>query len=217
MELAFRRRVQPWLDKVDALDLRERVLLMAAGVVVLFLFFDTLLLQPTLKEQQVAEKRITEMEIKLNALDQSAKILTGRTDNDPAEVRRQQRDKLRAELAGLDARILGQLGALVEPAQAAHVLEQLLSGRPGLKLVNLDANSEALDGPDHDGQQPGVGLARYRLDMVLQGSYLDVLQYLSSLERMPWKFFWEQVNFQSTGYPQAETHLQLYTLGAGNG
>ena len=216
MELAMKAQLQPWLDRVDALELRERLLLMAAGVVVLFLLVDTLWLQPTLKAQQVTEQRIAELETKLHALGQSAQLLSYKTDADPTEIRRQRRDQLSGELAELDARILGQLGALVEPAQAAQVLEQLLSGHRGLKLASLSANTEPLSGLDVDEQSAGVGLARYQLDMIVQGSYLDVLNYLRSLEHMPWKFFWEQVNFQSTEYPQAETRLKLYTLGAGN-
>jgi MSHA biogenesis protein MshJ len=61
------------------------------------------------------------------------------------------------------------------------------------------------------------GLARYQVDMVVKGSYLEVLKYLTSLESLPWKFFWQKANFQSTEYPHAETRLQLYTLGAAHG
>ena len=214
MELALMTRAQPWLDRVDALELRERILLMAAGVVVLFLLIDTLWLQPTLKAQQVTEQRISEFESRLHALGQSAQLLTYQASTDPLALRRQRRDELSTQLAELDGRILGQLGALVEPAQAAQVLEQLLSGHPGLGLVSLSASTELLSDLTIEEQAQSTGLARYRLDMVLQGSYLDVLDYLRSLEHMPWKFFWEQVNFQSTEYPRAETRLKLYTLGA---
>ena len=216
MELALKGHLQPWLDRVDALELRERVLLMVAAVVVLFLLVDTLWIQPALKAQQVTEQRISEYETKLHALGQSTQLLTYKTGDDPAEARRRYRDQLSGELAELDTRILSQLGALVEPAQAAQVLEQLLSGHPGLKLASLSASIEPLSGLELDNQGRGAGLARYQLDMVLRGGYLDVLDYLRSLENMPWKFFWEQVNFQSTEYPEAETRLRLYTLGASN-
>lgn len=209
------RILQPWLERIDAMELRERLLLLAATVVVMFLLADTLVLQPTLKAQQLAQERIENLNSKLNALRQNAQLLSYKADSDPMASRQQSLDKLSAELEALDSRILNQLGALVEPAQAAQVLEQVLSGHPGLKLTQLSASSQPLDDIDLDKQEDTTpGLARYQLNMVVQGSYLDLLSYLNSLEAMPWKFFWQQVEFQSTEYPAAETRLQLYTLGA---
>lgn len=214
MAIAIKTHLQPWLERIDNLALRERILLLAAAVAVMFLLIDTLILQPTLKAQQVAGQQIVDLEVKLNSLRQSAQLLSYKSDSDLAASRRQSRDQLAAELAELDSRIISQLGALVEPAQAARVLEQLLSSHTGLKLTTLNASAEPLKNMELEQQSETPGLARYQLDMVVQGSYLDLLNYLQSLEAMPWKFFWQQVDFQATQHPHAETRLQLYTLGA---
>lgn len=214
MAIAIKTHLQPWLERIDNLALRERILLLAAAVAVMFLLIDTLILQPTLKAQQVAGQQIVDLEVKLNSLRQSAQLLSYKSDSDLAASRRQSRDQLAAELAELDSRIISQLGALVEPAQAARVLEQLLSSHTGLKLTTLNASAEPLKDMELEQPSETPGLARYQLDMVVQGSYLDLLNYLQSLEAMPWKFFWQQVDFQATEHPHAETRLQLYTLGA---
>ena len=214
MAIAIKTHLQPWLERIDNLELRERILLLAAAVAVMFLLIDTLILQPTLKAQQVARQQIVDLEVKLNSLRQSAQLLSYKSDSDPTASRRQSRDQLAAELTELDTRIISQLGALVEPAQAARVLEQLLSSHTGLKLTTLNASAEPLKDMDLEQPSETPGLARYQLDMVVQGSYLDLLKYLQSLEAMPWKFFWQQVDFQATEHPHAETRLQLYTLGA---
>ena len=214
MAIAIKTHLQPWLERVDNLELRERILLLAAAVAVMFLLIDTLILQPTLKAQQVARQQIVDLEVKLNGLRQSAQLLSYKSDSDPTASRRQSRDQLAAELAELDTRIISQLGALVEPAQAAQVLEQLLGSHTGLKLTTLNASAEPLKDMELEQPSETPGLARYQLDMVVQGSYLDLLNYLQSLEAMPWKFFWQQVDFQATEHPHAETRLQLYTLGA---
>ena len=214
MAIAIKTRLQPWLERIDNLELRERILLLAAAVAVMFLLIDTLILQPTLKAQQVARQQIVDLEVKLNSLRQSAQLLNYKSDSDLATSRRQSRDQLAAELAELDSRIISQLGALVEPAQAARVLEQLLSSHTGLKLTTLNASAEPLKDMELEQPSETPGLARYQLDMVVQGSYLDLLNYLQSLEAMPWKFFWQQVDFQATEHPHAETRLLLYTLGA---
>jgi len=216
MGLKLRLPLQQLADRVDALELRERVLLLAAAVAVLFFSIDMLALQPVLKSQQATRERITQLDTRLSALRQNARLLQYHSDADPLQARREQRDKLKRELASLDTRIVDQLGALVEPAQATEVLEQVLSRRHGLRLVSMDASSRTLDDLDIENGDT-TGLGRYQIDMVLDGSYLEVLAYLDELESLPWKFFWQKIDFQSTEYPHATTHLSLYTLGAGHG
>lgn len=209
-------KVQYWIDRIDALELRERVLLLAATVAILFLSLDSAGFQPTLKAQQVTEERISELEMKLGALRQQAMLLSYKTDEDVLAARYSSRDTLAEELAALDARIVDQLGALVEPAQAAELLEQVLTRHRGLKITSLRASAEPLDQLAGNAEQAGK-LGRYQLDLVLEGGYLDLMRYLEALESMPWKFFWQTVDFRVNEYPRAVSRLQLYTLGAQDG
>ncbi len=209
-------KVQYWIDRIDALELRERVLLLAATVAVLFLSVDSAGFQPTLKAQQVTEERVSELEMKLGALRQQAMLLSYKTDEDTLAARYRSRDTLAAELAALDARLVDQLGALVEPAQAAELLEQVLTRHRGLRITSLRASAEPLDEVAANADQSGK-LGRYQLNLVLEGGYLDLMRYLETLESMPWKFFWQTVDFQVNEYPRAVSRLQLYTLGAQDG
>ena len=209
-------KVQYWIDRIDALELRERVLLLAATVAILFLSVDSVGLQPTLKAQQVTEERISELEMKLGALRQQAMLLSYKTDEDTLAARYQSRDTLAAELAALDERLGDQLGALVEPAQAAELLEQMLTRHRGLRITSLRASAEPLKEVAGNAHQAGK-LGRYQLDLVLEGGYLDLMRYLEALESMPWKFFWQMVDFRVNDYPRAVSRLQLYTLGAQDG
>ena len=209
-------KAQYWIDRIDALELRERVLLLAATVAVVFLSVDSVGLQPTLKAQQVTEERISELEMKLGALRQQAMLLSYKTDEDTLAARYQSRDTLAAELAALDARLGDQLGALVEPAQAAELLEQMLTRHRGLKITSLRASAEPLEEVAGNANQ-AAKLGRYQLDLVLEGGYLDLMRYLEALESMPWKFFWQTVDFRVNEYPRAVSRLQLYTLGAQDG
>ncbi len=209
-------KIQHWIDRIDALELRERVLLLAATVAVLFLSVDSAGFQPTLKAQRVTEERISVLEMKLGALRQQAMLLSYKTDEDTLAARYRSRDTLAAELAALDARLVDQLGALVEPAQAADLLEQVLTRHRGLKITSLRASAEPLEEVAGNADQAGK-LGRYQLDLVLEGGYLDLMRYLEALESMPWKFFWQTVDFRVNEYPRAVSRLQLYTLGAQDG
>lgn len=213
MAITLKENVLPWLDRIDSMELRERILLLAAVIVVMFLLADTLILQPLLTQQQTTRQHIEDLDVKLNGLRQHALLLNYKSNNDPAISHRQSRGRLTSELSDLDDRIIGQLDALVEPEQATQILEQILHKHHGLKLASLNTSIEPL--ADLSKEQPSdiPGLIRYQFDMVIQGGYQDVLSYLKRLEAMPWKFFWQQIDFKSTQYPYAETRLRLYILG----
>lgn len=215
--MAVTMQLQPLIERIDALALRERSLLLFATVVVLFLLVDSLGLDPALKAQQVTEQRIAELELKLGALQQKARLLNSDSDETLVQSGHAARERLAAELEELDAAILAQIGTLVEPAQASRVLEQVLARYPGLRLQSMQAGSESLDDIALKENTTGSGLGRYQLELVVEGAYLDILRYLRALEAMPWKFFWQNIDFQVSDYPQALTRLQLYTLGVQDG
>jgi MSHA biogenesis protein MshJ len=215
MEIA--RHIQQWQERVDALELRERLLLLIAAVVVLFLAVDALALQPTLKKHRITEQRIADLQNQLIALTSEAEILSDQSGNQRLAARRELRDRLTGELAALDSTIVEQLGALVEPTQAAKLLEHVLDRHPRLKLRAMRASTETLDGLEIEASGTAGLLGRYQLELEVEGSYLDTMKYLQALEGMPWKFFWQEVDFQVDSHPKAMTRLRLYTLGARNG
>jgi MSHA biogenesis protein MshJ len=51
------------------------------------------------------------------------------------------------------------------------------------------------------------------MQLQLEGSYLATLRYLRALEDLPWKFFWEGVEYEVIEHPTARITLDLYTLG----
>jgi MSHA biogenesis protein MshJ len=50
------------------------------------------------------------------------------------------------------------------------------------------------------------------VEIVVQGSYLDMLHYMDALESMPWQLFWSKARLQVEEYPKATLTLTLYTL-----
>jgi len=209
-------RIQLVFDRIDALELRERILLLISTVVVLFILADSIALGPAFNEQQITKQRINELEVELAELSEKAELFGINDENNSDQPYITRREQLTNRLSELDSIIVDQLGALVEPTQAAHVLEQVVSNHRGLKLESLTASASSLDDVNLE-QTENPGLGRYQLELKLSGSYLDILKYLQELEVLTWKFFWQQVDFQVGEYPHAVTRLQLYTLGARDG
>ncbi|OEZ59149.1 type II secretion system protein GspM [Duganella sp. HH105] len=59
---------------------------------------------------------------------------------------------------------------------------------------------------------PAPLLYRHGVQLVLQGSYLEMIDYLDALEALPSQLFWGAAALDAEQYPQARLTLTLYTL-----
>lgn len=46
----------------------------------------------------------------------------------------------------------------------------------------------------------------------MQGSYLDLLSYLRTLEALPWHMLWGRISLVADKYPQSTLTITIYTL-----
>jgi MSHA biogenesis protein MshJ len=208
----MRERIIQLIERVDAMELRQRIMLLAAGLIVVFYMADTFAIQPAVAQQKTLRQAVGDWESKLDALRERTGILTAI----PSDHASSAHSKMHARLTELESRIQKQMGGLLAPAQAIKVLEQVLEQEQDLKLLKVNASSSPLGDNDvlTDSEQPhDTGINRYRMQLQLEGSYLATLRYLRALENLPWKFFWEGVEYEVIEYPTARITIDLYTLG----
>ena len=195
--------------RIDALSLRERGILLAVSLLVLYTIADRLLLAPTLQRIEQRRVEITEIQSRLTTLQARAGVMQ-QNGQDPLALRRTRIAELETRLAEQDAQFEAQLGRLVSPEQAAPLLRDVLAASPGLRLLSLQsAAGEPLLG---DSARAGR-IVRYDLEVRVEGGYLAALDYLQRLERLPWRLFWDGLELQVQEHPRSTTQLTVYTLG----
>jgi len=55
-------------------------------------------------------------------------------------------------------------------------------------------------------------LFRHGLRLELEGSYLDFLDYLDAVERLPWQLYWGTLSLNTQEYPRNEISIEIFTL-----
>ncbi len=50
------------------------------------------------------------------------------------------------------------------------------------------------------------------LEIALSGKYLDILQYVRSLEALDWKLLWDEIELESEEYPAVTVKVVISTL-----
>jgi MSHA biogenesis protein MshJ len=194
----------------DRLSLRERVLVMAAALAILVGAFNMFFMRSL-------EARRKELALELSTvqaeMDTAAKAALAATAADPIAAQTQRVAALRARLAATDAQLASQAAGMIPPKRMMQVLHDVLSRQRGLTLVSLRyLGATAL--PDATASASGRIPRPYlhTVEIIVQGSYLDVLAYLRALEALPWRFYWRRLELTTTHYPTNEVRLELGTV-----
>jgi MSHA biogenesis protein MshJ len=209
-------------ERIDRLSLRERLFVFAAGLVVVGGLWEAALAGPLDARKEIASAKVTALNERLQALDSGLDAAAaGMTEGMPAHF--DQLKALRERVATGDEEVRVFTSDLVDPTEMRLVLEELLRRQSGLRLVNatnLPAKPlvEEVADPARPSTDPVVKnsdapqLYRHTLVLTLQGSYLDCLEYLQAVERLPWHLYWGRLEFKTDEYPRNDIVLELRTL-----
>ncbi|HEX7061732.1 MAG TPA: MSHA biogenesis protein MshJ [Woeseiaceae bacterium] len=206
-------RLQALLGKVDALTLRERLLLFAAAVAVLLALWEALLEGPITARAEGASARIETLRREIGKLNDSVSAAAGAIgDGAPGKLRRL--ELLRRSVDQTAESIHVFTSDLVDPRQMRAVLEDLIRRQKGLRLVSMSSLPvESLATGEAGAAESGEPqLYRHGLVLVMQGSYLDCMQYLRSVEALPWQLYWARLELENDEYPMNRILIELHTL-----
>lgn len=196
------------------LSLREQVLILLSGVVVIGLLAYTFLLEPILGKTARIEKQINAAQLQTAGLGEQIAEVKNKTSIDPNAPVRERIASLNEQLAKLDVQLRQQTSQLVPANQMANMLEGVLVKSNGIKLLELNSirptpiylSKQVKDQP----REPD--LYRHGVSLILEGGYFDIHGYLQTLESLEWQFFWNKFDYQVDAYPKSVVELEIYTL-----
>jgi MSHA biogenesis protein MshJ len=218
----MRERVQQLYARIDALSLRERLLVLFAVVLLMFTLWNQLLMAPLGRSQEQLKAQIGQARNDITRLERQTDEISRAREIDPDQENLTRRQQLQTEIADLDQRLKEQTDALIAPDVMAKLLEQILTRDTDLRLVRIEnLKSMPLLDPGADKQEAPAGAAPgiYRHGIVIEfdGGYLSTLRYLRALEALPWRFYWDGVEYKVDHFPNAHVTITVHTLGLREG
>lgn len=100
-----------------------------------------------------------------------------------------------------------------EQALLQTALQNTATAAPGSSPAGMPAAAAAATQPASEpSAKPRELLYRHGVEIVLQGSYLDMVNYMQALEALPVQLFWGGARLDAQQYPDARLTLTLYTL-----
>jgi MSHA biogenesis protein MshJ len=211
--------------RFDAMQQRERVLVLLAAVVGTALVYDALVLQPL----EARKKRLTQQvaESRQNIRTADATLKAQESIADPQAVKRSYRDALRKQLTEIDQNMQGLQRGLVPPERMALLMEDMLKRSRGLQIVSLrtlpvqrfetPGAAPAARAADKGAkpavpQDPERVIYQHSFEITLLGTYADLHEYLAQLEKLPWRMFWGRINVSSESHPRLRVTMTVQTL-----
>ncbi|MFZ4874290.1 type II secretion system protein GspM [Janthinobacterium sp. Mn2066] len=214
--------LKKWAASFDALSLRERsMVFMAAAAVLIFLFYFWLL-TPLLASYARLGASIAQTHTMLGTVDQEIALTVTAHSVDPDQAARVRLESLLKENTNLSAGLRQMQHGLVAPERMVALLESLLRQHAQLRLVSLTTlpgdtvgavppTPDAKASADKTTAPTGV-LHRHGVEVVVQGSYGEMVNYMQALQTMPTQVFWGRAHLDASSYPAATLSLTLYTL-----
>ncbi|HKC54069.1 MAG TPA: type II secretion system protein GspM [Burkholderiales bacterium] len=207
--------LQPYADRLDAMSLRERVLIFLAVAAALVAIADSALFEPILQRQKANSQRIQQQDDEIRTMRAQVQAYAQARAGDSANARRQRLEKHKLELAALDRELASRQSELVPPERMAKMLSEIVKRNPDIELVSLrtlPAAGLTQSLTATSGSAPGSpAIYRHGIEIAVSGSYLKMLTYVGQLERLPAKIMWGNMELQSA-YPVVTLKITFYTL-----
>ena len=213
-----------WAARFAALALRERALIAGAAVLGIVLIGYTYGVEPRMRQRAVLVNQATQQEQTLLTLRaQVAQLQVQIAETEKAGKERV--SKAQAALTDLDGRLDAARRSLVPPEKVRPLLQDVLAARRNLKLVAMrnlpvapllearaPAQEATKDGKDAAAPtEQHLKVYRHGVEVVVQGNYPDLAEYLVQLERLPQRVYWQKVELGGE-YPKMTLAFTVFTL-----
>jgi len=210
--------------RFDALQLRERRLIALGVLAGIVLIGYSLFVDPAMKSAQQAERAASEQRSQLSGV-QSQMAALQSPELNPDVAARAELDGLKKQLDELTSRFQAKERSLVPPQQMATLLEDMIGGQAGLRLLSLKTlpatplidkkaptDDKAAAAPTAKTENSSAGLYKHGVEIKLEGSYQDLTAYLQRLEQSQMKLLWSSLVLSADQHPKLVLTLTVYTL-----
>jgi MSHA biogenesis protein MshJ len=218
--------------RIDALSLRERAIIFAMAALILLTLVNSLLLDPTYARQKQLSQAVKTGRAELATVQMNIQQAIGLHESDPDRAAKQLLEQYKAEIGKMEGSLADMQKGLVSPDKMPALLEDLLKQNKGLRLVSLktlpamslaeqasaedkradSALAATKDGAGKAKKSASDTVYKHDVEIVLQGGYLDLMNYLAQLEAMPWHLFWSKAKLNVEEYPKTTLSLTVFTL-----
>ena len=223
---------QRFAARIDALGLRERILVFLCAAVVLIELMNVTLISPLFEKDNALSAQITQDQSQIYGMQSEMRASVASYNRNPDAAKQAILAQARTQLTQMHASLEDMQKGLVSPDRMTGLLEDILKQNGHLHLVSLHtlpaqdvtepeqgkaatdkgsaANTATAD--DKAASAPVSAVYKHGVEIVLEGDYADMVSYMTALEGMPWRLYWGGAKLDVDDSSKLRLTLTLYTL-----
>jgi len=214
------------LEKIDARVFRERVLIFITLLALIFLVWNFTVQAKFDRARDSLNAEAEKITTEQRAVEAQITTLTMAMASDPAIAKATDIRKLNSDIAEVEARLSGLSQGLISAEQLPKVLEDVLHRTVKVKLLQVRTLAAAelqlvTAVPAANNQDApvsgGTGVYKHGVLIRVAGSYSQLIQLMTEIEALQWKFYWESLDYTVKQYPNAEIDIRVFTLSSEEG
>lgn len=199
------------------LQLRERVLVTGAALVLVLFGGYALAVDPLLQTRAKAQAELASIQQQGQQFAQQLDELKAQLAKDPGAEMLRQIAQLEQEQQQLGDTLGKAAVDLIPPQLMATALADVLANTGGARLLGLTTlPAEVVSLTNNGDANSDSGrlalLYRHPLKISLTGSFAQVRTLLGNIQALPWRFYWRSFDYSMKDYPRGELTLELFTL-----
>jgi MSHA biogenesis protein MshJ len=227
-------------SKIDGFDLRERVLIFLMVVVVLIMLVNVTLLDKQRSKEEELSKQIAQDQSQITGVQAEITSKVASYDRNPDAAKLAQFNQLKEKSEQMQTALQNLQKGLVSPDRMATLLDDILKQNGKLRLVSLhtlpvsvlneadtaedkaNLNQSAAQKLNDKAANSAAGFKdvtprgglvyKHGVELVIEGDYFDMVNYMAVLEKMPWQLFWGKAILAADDSSKLNLTLTLYTL-----
>lgn len=215
------------MEQIDSRALRERVLIFVTALAVIFMLW-SFVVQSGLDSHR-ASLQAEDVNLSQEQTELASKIatLTATLASDPGVAKSHELSKLNSSISEVETKLAGLSQGLISAAKLPKVLEEVLLRTKSVELLHvrtIAATELQLSTETHNGAsgvEPtttgSTGVYKHAVHIRLAGNYLQLIQLMTEIEALQWKFYWESLDYTVKVYPDAEIDISVFTLSSEEG
>ncbi len=191
---------------------RERVLLLATGLVVIWVIMFNGFINPT-KNSYVDNSEDTQnLEQEVEATNHELILLKEKLQKQTNPAPNAEIQQLETILKQHNETLNHYRQKLIKPEDVPQLFDKLLTDFSGLTLLNIETLPPKELVQSKSKNSTDASLYRHAIRMTFQGEYKDLLNYAKRVEALGYPLWWDEIEYKITQFPTAQIVFTIYTL-----
>lgn len=222
--------LQSWNQKFSSLAVREKGLIVGAGIFLVIYLPFMLAIEPALKENTNKQKQLQRQQLEISSLNQQVTDLNQALSVNLNEKLEKEIVALEGQMAKLGSQLSDLSSGFIPPDEMNEMLTLMLSQAKKLSVLELrtlpatrvvlNKSKESSDskkaveqnGGDKKPTPESYSLYQHKIKIRVQGSFFALKDYLNKMESMPRQFIVTHFDYTIEEHPRGILELELMTL-----